>query len=62
MLLGLFFYLRLILGIDSNLFQTVDGNTSVKYAVLALREVWESETPKNRPGTSKNQCQEVWDS
>ena len=29
--------------------------------VLALREVWESETPKNCPGTSKNQCQEVWD-
>ena len=31
-------------------------------AVLALREVWESETPKNCPGTSKIQCQEVWDS
>ena len=30
--------------------------------VLALREVQESETPKNCPGTSKNQCQEVWDS
>ena len=30
--------------------------------VLALREIWESETPKNCPGTSKNQCQEVWDS
>ena len=30
--------------------------------VLALREVWESETPKNCPGTSKIQCQEVWDS
>ena len=30
--------------------------------VLALREVWESETPKNCPGISKNQCQEVWDS
>ena len=29
--------------------------------VLALREVWESEAPKNCPGTSKNQCQEVWD-
>ena len=26
-------------------------------AVLALREVCESETPKNCPGTSKNQCQ-----
>ena len=31
-------------------------------SVLALREVWESETPKNCPGTSKNHCQEVWDS
>ena len=30
--------------------------------VLALREVWESETPKHCPGTSKNQYQEVWDS
>ena len=30
--------------------------------VLALREVWESETPKNCPGISKNQYQEVWDS
>ena len=36
----------------------------IKYvnSVLAFREVWESETPKNCPGTSKNQCQEVWDS
>ena len=34
----------------------------VHKTVLALREVWESETPKNCPGTSKNQCQEVWDS
>ena len=25
--------------------------------VLAFREVWESETPKYCPGTSKNQCQ-----
>ena len=31
-------------------------------SVLALREVWESETPKNCPGTSKNQYQEVWES
>ena len=30
--------------------------------MLTLREVWESETPKNYPGTSKHQCQEVWDS
>ena len=30
--------------------------------VIALREDWESETPKNCPGTAKNQCQEVWDS
>ena len=30
--------------------------------VLALREIWESETPKKCPGTSRNQCQEVWDS
>ena len=28
-------------------------------SVLALREVWESETPKICPETSKNQCQEV---
>ena len=32
------------------------------HTVLALREVWESETQKNCPGTSKIQCQEVWDS
>ena len=30
--------------------------------MLAFREVRESETPKNCPGTSKNQCQKVWDS
>ena len=30
------------------------------FTVLALTEVWELETPKN--WTSKNQCQEVWDS
>ena len=33
-----------------------------KKKLLALREVGESKTPKNCPGTSKNQCQEVWDS
>ena len=38
------------------------GANSFLLTVLALREVWESETPKNCPGTSKNQCQEVWDS
>ena len=27
-----------------------------------IKEIWESGTPKNCPGTSKNQCQEVWDS
>ena len=32
------------------------------FSVLALREVWESETPENCPGTSKTQCQEVLDS
>ena len=32
------------------------------YTMLALKELWESETPKNCPWTSKNQCQEVWDS
>ena len=34
---------------------------SCKHSVLALRDIWESETPKNCPGTSKNQWQEVWD-
>ena len=27
-----------------------------------IKGSWESETPKNCPGTSENQCQEVWDS
>ena len=40
----------------------VPVSTTSSTAVLALREVWDSETPKNCPGTSKNQCQEVWDS
>ena len=42
-------------------FQPIRPNKIV-CAVLALREVWELETPKNCPGTSKNQCQEVWNS
>ena len=37
-------------------------NASFQRTLLALREVWESEAPKNCPGTSKNQCQEVWGS
>ena len=45
---------------------TAPGYAKIVFAlsvtVLALREGWESETPKNCPGTSKNQCQEVWDS
>ena len=44
------------------LFLLSDHLSQLCNPVLALREVWESEIPKNCPGNSKNQCQEVWDS
>ena len=42
--------------------QELEFYMSVCHPVFALREVWETETPQNCSGTSKNQCQEVWDS
>ena len=44
---------------ETSLFITGSGSFQPGSSVLALREVWESETLQNCLGTSKNQCQEV---
>ena len=41
-------------------FKQVKTKGKILIAVLALREVWESETPKKCPGTSKINARKSW--